>query len=161
MLVIRFLRQGKKHQPFYKIVVVEKNKGPHSGKFVEQVGFYNPLTKEKDLNKERILYWISKGAQLSDTIHNMLVSNKIIQGEKRRVHSMKPKEEEKPVEESKEETAEEKSAEEPKEEPKEEVGEEKSAEEENKEEVPAEEKKEETSTEEKKEETGEEENKEE
>ena len=119
MLIIRLLRQGKKHQPFYKIIVVENNRGPHSGKFVEQVGFYNPLTKERDLKKDRILYWISKGAQTSDTVHNMLVTDKIIEGDKRRSHNIKPKEE---VIEA---TTEEKSAEETKEETKEEVLEEK------------------------------------
>lgn len=129
MLVIRLLRQGRKHQPFYKIVVVENNRGPHSGKFVEQVGFYNPFTKEKDLNKERILYWISKGAQPSDTVYNMLITDKIIDGDKRKSHTVKPKEEvkedastetpvqgETPVEEVKEDAP----VEEPKEESKEE-----------------------------------------
>ena len=118
MLIIRLLRQGKKHQPFYKIIVVENNRGPHSGKFVEQVGFYNPLTKEKDLKKDRILYWISKGAQTSDTIHNMLVSDKIIVGDKRRSHTIKPKEEvteETPTQAPKEEAPKEEALEEKKE----------------------------------------------
>jgi len=155
MLVIRFLRQGKKHQPFYKIVVVEKNKGPHSGKFVEQVGFYNPFTKEKDLNKERVLYWISKGAQPSDTVHNMLIQEKIIEGKKVSVHATKPKEEvketpaeEKPAEEAKEEAPQE---EKPVEESKEETVVKEEPEEEKKEDVPVEETKEEVKEEKKEE----------
>ncbi len=49
---------------------------------MEEVGFYNPLTKEKVLKKERILYWLSVGAKTSATLHNLLVSEKIIAGKK-------------------------------------------------------------------------------
>jgi ribosomal protein S16 len=45
MLVIRFLRVGKKNQPSFKIVVVDKRRSSKSGSFLEEVGFYNPLTK--------------------------------------------------------------------------------------------------------------------
>lgn len=93
MLTIRFLRQGRKHQPFFKIVVIEKSRSPKSGKFVEEVGFWNPLTKEKRLKKERILYWLSKGAGLSDVVHNLLVKEGIIKGKKIAVHSSKKKKE--------------------------------------------------------------------
>jgi len=82
MLVIRFLRTGKKNQPSFKIVVVEKTRSSTSGRFAEQVGFYNPLTKEKVLKGDRIKYWLSVGAQPSNTIHNLLVSEKIIEGKK-------------------------------------------------------------------------------
>ncbi|MBU1045958.1 30S ribosomal protein S16 [Patescibacteria group bacterium] len=94
MLSIRFLRQGKLHQPSYKIVVIEKTRPPKSGRFIEQLGFYNPLTKEKQLKADRINYWISKGAQPSDTMHNLLVRNKIIEGVKVAAHSIKKKKEE-------------------------------------------------------------------
>jgi small subunit ribosomal protein S16 len=93
MLVIRFLRTGKKNQPTFKIVVTDKEKPPRAGRFVEQVGFYNPKTKEKVLHQERIKYWISVGAQPSDTVYNLLVAEKIIEGKKRDVHK-KPKKEE-------------------------------------------------------------------
>ncbi|MDP2967004.1 MAG: 30S ribosomal protein S16 [bacterium] len=82
MLVIRFLRTGKKNQPSFKLVVVEKTRSSTSGRFVEQVGFYNPLTKEKVLKGDRIKYWLSVGAQPSNTVHNLLVSEKIIEGKK-------------------------------------------------------------------------------
>ncbi len=91
MLVIRFLRAGKKNQPFFKIVVVEKEKSSTSGLFTEDVGFYNPLTKEKSLKADRIKYWISVGAKPSFTVHNLLVSEKVIEGKKIDVHK-KPKE---------------------------------------------------------------------
>ena len=89
MLVIRFLRVGKKNQPVFKIVVTDKKNPPRGGRFVEQVGFYNPLTKEKNLKAERIKYWLSVGTQLSDTVHNLLVSEKIIEGKKIPVHKTK------------------------------------------------------------------------
>ena len=93
MLVIRFLRRGKKNQPFFKIVVVEKERSPISGLFTEEVGFYNPLTKEKSLKADRIKYWISVGAKPSSTVHNLLVSEKIIEGKKIDVHKKLKKKE--------------------------------------------------------------------
>jgi len=86
MLVIRFLRVGKKNQPSFKIVVTDKRRPPRGGRFVEEVGFYNPLKKEKVLREERIKYWLSVGAKPSDTVYNLLVSEKIIEGKKIPVH---------------------------------------------------------------------------
>ena len=96
MLTIRLFRTGKKNQPFFKIVVIDKRKAPKSGRFVEEIGFYNPLTKEKNIKADRVKYWISVGAAPSDTLHNLLVKEKIIDGKKVDVH--KEKEEEKPAE---------------------------------------------------------------
>ena len=90
MLVIRFFRTGKKGQAFFKIVVTEKKKAPTKGRFIEEVGFYNPLTKEKNVKADRVKYWLSVGAQPSDTVHNLLVSEKIVEGKKIPVHA-KPK----------------------------------------------------------------------
>ena len=95
MLVIRFLRSGKKNQLSFKIVVVEKTKSSTSGRFIEQVGFYNPLTKEKVLRGERFKYWISVGAQPLATVYNLLVSEKIIEGKKIPKHKKAKKLEEK------------------------------------------------------------------
>ncbi len=93
MLKIRFFRVGKKNQPAFKIVVTDKRNPPRGGRFVEEVGFYNPITKEKVLRKERILYWISVGAKPTPSVHNLLVKEKIIEGKKIPVHK-KPKEKE-------------------------------------------------------------------
>ena len=82
MLTIRLFRTGKKNQPFFKIVVTDKRRSSTRGRFVEQVGFYNPLTKEKNLKGDRIKYWVSVGAKPSDTIHNMMVTEKIIDEKK-------------------------------------------------------------------------------
>ncbi|MDP2864368.1 MAG: 30S ribosomal protein S16 [bacterium] len=94
MLVIRLFRVGKKNQPFFKIVVTDKRKPPRAGRFVEEVGFYNPLTKEKVLKGERIKYWLSVGVKPSKTIHNLLIKEKIIEGKKTPVHKKAKKEKE-------------------------------------------------------------------
>lgn len=94
MLVLRFLRTGRKNQPFFKIVVTDKRNPPRGGRFVEQVGFYNPLTKEKNLRAERIAYWLSVGAQPSPTVHNLLVREKVIEGKKIPKHKKSKKKEE-------------------------------------------------------------------
>lgn len=74
MLSIRLTRIGKKKQPSYRVIVVDKKKDPW-GKYLENLGFYNPRTNPKtiDLKIERIKYWISKGAQPSATVNNLLV----------------------------------------------------------------------------------------
>jgi small subunit ribosomal protein S16 len=91
MLVIRLFRTGKKKQPSYKVVVTDKNNPPQGGKFVEQVGFYNPLTREKTLEKDRINYWIGVGAQPSDTVYNILINEDVIKGEKKKIVFKKKK----------------------------------------------------------------------
>lgn len=68
---------------------MERSKDPW-GNFLENVGFYNPLTDPKtvELNKERISYWISKGAQPTDTVHNLLVDAGIVSDKKRNVSAL-------------------------------------------------------------------------
>jgi len=95
MLVIRFIRTGKRNQPFFRIVVTDKKNPPQGGKFLEILGFFNPLTKEKKLKKERIKYWLSVGAQPSESLHNLLVSEGLIKAEKIDVSAKTKKKEEK------------------------------------------------------------------
>jgi len=92
MLKIRFLKVGKKNQPVFRIVVTDKKNPPQAGRFLEILGNYNPITKHKNLKSERIKYWLSNGAQPSESVHNLLVREKIIKGEKIPVHSRKKKE---------------------------------------------------------------------
>lgn len=87
MLVIRFFRASKKNQPLYKIVVTDKRKSSVKGTYVEEVGFFDPLKDKKILRAERIKYWISVGAKPSPTVHNLLISEKIIEGKK--IHKFK------------------------------------------------------------------------
>lgn len=88
MLKIRLQRVGKKNSPSYRVVLAEHT-APPQGKFQEILGFYNPRTKEKSFKKERIEHWLSKGAQLSATVHNLLISAKVIEGIK--LKTWKPK----------------------------------------------------------------------
>ena len=82
MLVIRLQRVGRKNDPAYRFVVGERRSKPQSSG-MEVLGSYHPKTKETILKDERILYWISKGAQVSDTAHNMLVAKGVVIGKKR------------------------------------------------------------------------------
>lgn len=82
MLTIRLTRKGKKNQPFFRVVLIDKRRSSTGGRAVEDLGYVDPLTKKKNLKKERIQYWISKGAQPSATINNLLVAEKIIEGKK-------------------------------------------------------------------------------
>ena len=73
MLMIRLARFGARKQPYYRVVVIEKDRA-RNGRSVEVVGTYNPRTNPAtiDLKRERIDYWTGKGAQLSDTVQKLL-----------------------------------------------------------------------------------------
>jgi small subunit ribosomal protein S16 len=75
MVVIRLARGGAKKRPFYNIVVAD-SRNRRDGRFIERVGFYNPIAGEGEesirLSHDRILFWRQKGAKLSDTVE-MLV----------------------------------------------------------------------------------------
>ena len=91
MLTIRLTRKGKKNQPFFRVVIIDKRTSSTGGRAVEDLGYVDPLKKRKSLNKERIQYWISKGAKTSETIHNLLVSEKIIDDKKIHVSKLSKK----------------------------------------------------------------------
>jgi small subunit ribosomal protein S16 len=92
MLSIRFIRTGKKNQPFFILIHTDKRNAPRGGRAIEALGFLNPKTKEKILKAERIKYWLEHGAQASDTVHNLLVKEKIIEAKKRANHAKAKKE---------------------------------------------------------------------
>ena len=74
MLRMRLSRQGKKRQPTYRVVVTEiENK--RDGRFVEQIGHYDPRANPPafDIREDRALYWVSVGAQPSDAVRRLLV----------------------------------------------------------------------------------------
>jgi small subunit ribosomal protein S16 len=81
MLVIRFQRAGKKNQPSFRVALTEKKRGPQR-KYLEELGFYNPRNKSSQLNSERILYWLERGAKASATCHNLFIKEGIISGAK-------------------------------------------------------------------------------
>jgi small subunit ribosomal protein S16 len=82
MLTIRLSRVGRKNDPSFRVIVVESKRKPQPGNYLEMVGSYNPKMNRVELNGERIKHWISNGATVSDTVHNLLVSNKIIDAKK-------------------------------------------------------------------------------
>ncbi|MGD0576921.1 MAG: 30S ribosomal protein S16 [Candidatus Staskawiczbacteria bacterium] len=92
MLTIRLTRKGKKNQPFFRVVLVDKRRSSTGGRSIEDLGYVDPIKKRKSFNAERIKYWISKGAKASGTIHNLLVTEKIIDAKKIVKKSKKPKE---------------------------------------------------------------------
>jgi small subunit ribosomal protein S16 len=71
--MIRLSRRGARKQPYYRVVVIEKDRA-RDGRSVEVVGTYNPRTNPAsvDLKQDRIEYWRSKGAQLSETVNRLL-----------------------------------------------------------------------------------------
>ncbi len=99
MLALKLSRVGKKKQPSYRIIVVEKTKDPW-GTTRDIVGFYNPRTEPKTvkINEERVKYWLTHGAQPTNTVWNILVDTGMVKGKKKKSHvSGKPTEEKKEV----------------------------------------------------------------
>ncbi len=82
MLKIRLQRVARKHIPTFRVVLTDSKNSTKSGRVHEVLGTYNLKTDEKRVDAERVKYWISKGAQVSDTLHNYLVGEKIIAGKK-------------------------------------------------------------------------------
>ncbi|UTW03024.1 30S ribosomal protein S16 [Amphritea atlantica] len=75
MVTIRLARSGAKKRPFYHLTVAD-SRNPRDGRFIERVGFFNPLAKGQEeqlrINQERIEYWVAKGAQMSDRVAKLL-----------------------------------------------------------------------------------------
>ena len=75
MVVIRLARGGAKKRPFFNIVVAD-SRNRRDGRFIERVGFYNPIAGENQealrLSLDRVEYWKHKGAQLSDTVAGLV-----------------------------------------------------------------------------------------
>ena len=88
MLIIRLQRTGRKHEPTFRVVLTDSKNGPKSGKYLKNLGWYDSRIKNKateQIDTEAIKHWISKGAKLSDTMHNFLITQKIITGKKKNV----------------------------------------------------------------------------
>jgi small subunit ribosomal protein S16 len=83
MLMVRLQRVGRKHEPVFRLVLTDSKNGPKSGKFLEILGSYDARRGEKaEFKTDRVKYWIANGAKLSDTVHNIFVERKIIEGKK-------------------------------------------------------------------------------
>jgi len=96
MLTIRLQRTGKNKRPSYRIIVSENARDTQAHS-VEILGFYNPVEQPKklELKVDRIKHWISHGAQMSDTVHNLLVKEGVVSDKKRRSVSLTKKRREK------------------------------------------------------------------
>ncbi|MCL1828502.1 MAG: 30S ribosomal protein S16 [Oscillospiraceae bacterium] len=79
MVKIRLRRMGAKKNPFYRIVVADSH-DPRDGRFIEEIGTYNPLTDPSDIkvDAERAKYWISVGAQPTDTVKTLLKKAEVL-----------------------------------------------------------------------------------
>ncbi len=107
MLKVRLQRIGRKNDPSFKIVLVESQRAAKSGSALETLGSYNARMGTPTINGEKIKYWISKGAQVSPTVWNLLITQKILSGKKINVLPKKspPQKEETPVAEAAENAA--------------------------------------------------------
>ena len=91
MLKIRLQRVGKKHDPAFRIVLTDSTRAARSGSVNEVLGFYSAKREQTKLSGDKIKEWITKGAQVSDTVHNILVRGKVIKGPKKNVLPPKKK----------------------------------------------------------------------
>lgn len=80
--MMRLQRVGRRNDPAYRIVVTDKRTGPKSDKHVARLGSYNPKMDHIQLDKDAAKDWLSKGVQPSDTVHNILVSQGVIDAKK-------------------------------------------------------------------------------
>jgi small subunit ribosomal protein S16 len=92
MLKIRLQRTGKRGQAYFRVVVLEHTTKP-KGKYLEFLGSYDPHKNEISVKADRVKYWLSMGAQLSETANNLLVGKGVIEGEKVKVWKPKKKKE--------------------------------------------------------------------
>ncbi len=90
MLKIRLQRVGRKHEPSFRLVLTDSKNSTKSGRYLETLGNYDARRGEKsEFKNDRITYWVSKGAQLSGTVHNLLIDKKVVSGKKINVLPLK------------------------------------------------------------------------
>ena len=101
MLKIRLERVGRTHEPSFRLVLTDSKNSSKSGRFKEILGSYDPRKSLDLLDTERIRYWLSKGANATGTVHNLLVRHRILTAKKINVSAKSKKVA--PVKEEKEE----------------------------------------------------------
>ncbi len=101
MLIIRFARTGRRNRAQFRIVLQENSVAP-TGKHIAWLGSYDPHLKQAVIKADKIKEWIGKGAQVSDSVYNLLVKEGVVEGKKRSIKMPKPEaKKEAPVEEVK------------------------------------------------------------
>lgn len=78
MVTIRLSRGGSKKRPFYHLTVAD-SRNARDGRFIERLGFFNPVARGQEervrFDKERLQFWVERGAQLSDRVRHLVVTN--------------------------------------------------------------------------------------
>lgn len=87
--MIRLQRIGRKNEAHFRVVLTDHKNAAKSGKFKEILGSYNPQSGVVEMKEDRIKYWMSVGAQASDTVHNFLVTKGMLSAKKKNVLSRK------------------------------------------------------------------------
>jgi small subunit ribosomal protein S16 len=82
MLIVKLAQAGKTNKKMFRLIISEKHRDPY-GDVLEILGSYNPHSKELAVKAERIKHWLSKGAQMTATVNNLLIEKKIIEGKKK------------------------------------------------------------------------------
>lgn len=90
MLRIRLQRRGKRGYATYRVVLADGH-APIKGKFIEDLGHYNPHTDSFVVDAAKVEEWMKKGAHPSDTVYNLLITHKVIKGDKKMLWHPKPK----------------------------------------------------------------------
>ena len=81
MLTVKLAQAGKTNKKTFRLIISEKSRDPY-GDVLEILGAYNPHSKELSAKADRIKYWLSKGAQMTATVNNLLIEKKVIEGKK-------------------------------------------------------------------------------
>lgn len=81
MLAIKLSQTGKTNKKMFRLIISEKSRDPY-GNVLEILGSYNPHSKELAVKTERVKHWLSKGAQMTATVNNLLIEKKVIEGKK-------------------------------------------------------------------------------
>lgn len=90
MLTIKLQRVGKKNQPQFRFVLVEKTKDPY-GRAKEIIGWYHPRSSQMEVKKDRLEYWIKNGVQCTETVWNLFVNEGLVKGDKRKTMKLSKK----------------------------------------------------------------------
>ncbi|MCX6795206.1 MAG: 30S ribosomal protein S16 [Candidatus Falkowbacteria bacterium] len=81
MLTIKLAKVGKTNKKVFRLIIAEKGRDPY-GDVLEILGSYNQYAKQLQAKKERIQYWLDRGAQMTPSVNNLLISQEIIEGSK-------------------------------------------------------------------------------
>src|SRR5574344_1515372 len=81
MLTIKLAKVGKTNKKVFRLIIAEKGRDPY-GEVLEILGSYNQYAKQLQAKKDRIQYWLDRGAQMTPSVNNLLISKEIIEGSK-------------------------------------------------------------------------------